>query len=270
MPIRVECPSCGKGVKAPSKYAGKVAKCPGCGGQISIPCIAPPAPPKPPAVPLPRAVVPPAVALTTEVLPAAVPCPFCAEPILPQAKKCKHCGEFMNEEDRPRQSTPPPAAPAPSTVVMVEAPARSTSTPEQELIKVRPAVFRNSPGGYSLLWSILVIGFGATRENPDAWVWAIPLFALFFIIIQHLKALTTTLSITTTRSKLRNGLLSKRTREVRHSDVRLLQVDQTIGQRLMGVGALSVASAAHGGVEIKVSGIKDPEHIKETIDGFRA
>ena len=29
MSIRVECLQCGRGVKAPSKYAGKIGKCPG-------------------------------------------------------------------------------------------------------------------------------------------------------------------------------------------------------------------------------------------------
>ncbi len=37
MSIRVECPACGKGIKAPDKYAGKTAKCPDCKGKIHIP-----------------------------------------------------------------------------------------------------------------------------------------------------------------------------------------------------------------------------------------
>ena len=29
-------------------------------------------------------------------------CPYCSEQILSTAKKCKHCGEFMNKKDRPK------------------------------------------------------------------------------------------------------------------------------------------------------------------------
>lgn len=37
MPIRVTCSNCKKGVTAPSKYAGRTVKCPGCGSELHIP-----------------------------------------------------------------------------------------------------------------------------------------------------------------------------------------------------------------------------------------
>lgn len=36
MPIKVTCSSCDKTINAPDKYAGKKAKCPGCGERILI------------------------------------------------------------------------------------------------------------------------------------------------------------------------------------------------------------------------------------------
>jgi hypothetical protein len=38
---------------------------------------------------------------------ATKPCPFCAETILADAKKCKHCGEFLDETIRPKTTLPP-------------------------------------------------------------------------------------------------------------------------------------------------------------------
>lgn len=35
---------------------------------------------------------------------STAPCPFCAEQILPTAKKCKHCGEWLDTRARPQGS----------------------------------------------------------------------------------------------------------------------------------------------------------------------
>jgi len=256
MPIRVVCPACSKGIKAPSKYAGKEARCPGCGGKIEIPAI------KKQNVTLPG---PGRPARSGELIPASVSCPFCSEPILPQAKKCKHCGEFLDESARPTSAAP--SDPTPLAV------ANTAQTPgpskEQDLLLVRPKFFRNEPASISLLVCLGLLGTGVAGAGDMAWVWSIPAFVTAVLVIKFLKCLTTSLKITTKRSVLRLGILSKRTREVRHSDVRLLQVDQSFFQRLMGVGSISLASAGHGEVEIKVGGIRNPNHIKETIDGYR-
>ncbi|NOZ40816.1 MAG: PH domain-containing protein [Planctomycetes bacterium] len=222
MPIRVKCPSCGRGIKAPSKYAGKIAKCPGCGNKLQVPI--PSAKEKPP----------------TTVEPTTSPA---APPVAPVA-----------------------VVPAPGTVVQQAAMAK-----EQDLLKINPAMLRTRPVativlGFAILFTLLV---SATNTSETPQLWLIPLILSLLFVVWFLESKTTSLTITTKRSILRKGILSKRTREVRHSDVRLLQVDQSLFQRLMKVGTVSIASAGHGEVEIAVSGIKDPEHIKETIDGYR-
>jgi len=100
MPIRVICPGCLKGINAPDKYAGHVAKCPGCGTPIKVPF----AEPATGSLELmsesaPRTPSPPPVKRSK-------PCPYCGEQILASAKKCKHCGEFLDDSLRPPQPTP--------------------------------------------------------------------------------------------------------------------------------------------------------------------
>ena len=43
-------------------------------------------------------------------------CPFCAEVILAAARKCKHCGEFLDEAARPPKATKRPRRPEPAPV----------------------------------------------------------------------------------------------------------------------------------------------------------
>ena len=132
MPIPVECPNCGKVVRAPDSAAGKRGKCPQCATVIDIPFAAPEAPAAP-AAPTPKkkpAPVPPPVddddvydaeeasddgddEGVFEAAPAKKksaknseevgdedrrPCPACGEMIRSTAKKCRYCDEVFDKK----------------------------------------------------------------------------------------------------------------------------------------------------------------------------
>ena len=80
--IPVKCPHCEKAVLANDSYAGRTIKCAGCGHWITVPGAS--------------ASVPDAQKDTKA-------CPFCGEQILAVAKKCKHCGEFLDDSIRAAQ-----------------------------------------------------------------------------------------------------------------------------------------------------------------------
>ena len=65
------------------------------------------------------------------------------------------------------------------------------------------------------------------------------------------------------------GLFAKFSKEIRHSDVRMLVVRQSFLQRLFGVGGIDVSSAASDESDIRISGIAHPEKVKEVIDSLR-
>ena len=80
--IIFDCPECGHNLEVDEKGAGMTVPCPECTKPITIPF--------------------PAIAhasINTK------PCPFCGELILTVAKKCKHCGEFLNMT-QPRPALP--------------------------------------------------------------------------------------------------------------------------------------------------------------------
>jgi hypothetical protein len=140
MSIPVRC-TCGYSADVPDSFAGKRGKCKRCGEFIRIPALRPesrdivvdteepaaygaasrtpdlpavvavPAPASYPS-PAPRAPAPVPTRPNDDIAgkgPVPVLCPFCAEPIQARAKKCKHCGEYLDPVLRAKHS--PPAQP---------------------------------------------------------------------------------------------------------------------------------------------------------------
>lgn len=76
--IRVVCPGCGKGIKAPESMEEEEAKCPGCDTSVVIKQQASPTEPA-----------------TKAVDAKQKPCPHCREMIKEEATRCKHCHGFI-------------------------------------------------------------------------------------------------------------------------------------------------------------------------------
>ncbi len=90
--------------------------------------------------------------------------------------------------------------------------------------------------------------------------------ALIILIPWWLSCLCTRLTITDERVTLRRGILSKSEIEIRLQNVRMVTVHQSFFDRLLGVGRIQVTSAGTAGIEISVSGLRNPEKAKEAIN----
>ena len=84
-----------------------------------------------------------------------------------------------------------------------------------------------------------------------------------------IKVLGTKLTVTNERTMVRRGILSRHTNEVWHDNVRNVQVYQSLMQRIFGVGQVQISSAGQGAIEIDVSGMPDPQRIREIINQNR-
>jgi len=119
--IAFVCPKCQQHLESSPDLAGQLLDCPGCGQPIEVPYPKKPTPPVPPThrpSPAPRAPTPPPTVSTspsdrTLASPPTKACPFCGEAILSNAKKCKHCGEFL---DGTHAKTTTDLAPSSNTV----------------------------------------------------------------------------------------------------------------------------------------------------------
>ncbi len=127
------------------------------------------------------------------------------------------------------------------------------SESEGTLVEINPVMFRSNPLGF-ILSVILIAAAGA---------------GLVILAIWWLKTKTAMLTVTNKRTIQRTGLIAKRTTEVVHRDVRNIQIEQSVFQRLFGVGSIGISSAGQSGIEIQFTGVRDPDGIKALIDRYR-
>ena len=125
-------------------------------------------------------------------------------------------------------------------------------TDERVLWAGRPAMFRNSPGAFTLAVLLVPLGIG-----------------LVILLIWWLKCLATSWTVTPHRTVSRHGLLSKSTTELRHTDVRAIHVQQSFFQRLMGTGTIRLSSASSDDYEIEMSGVAKPEEVADLLRGLQ-
>jgi len=187
VPVRVKRPECGQSVQAPSRYQGKKIKCPGCKEPFVVPSApssgSPSSEPKQQSLPpVPPPPVPPLLPpkdfessssddpAKAEGRVDMVACPFCAESIKAAAKKCKHCGEFLDGQS----PTPPTHASTVSNEFREE-------TEQEELRKKRssiPKVILYSSSGSLVLFLLIIFFVGSDDDASDA----IPGFLIISLI----------------------------------------------------------------------------------------
>ena len=123
---------------------------------------------------------------------------------------------------------------------------------EVTLYEEHPSMFRNQPVWFVITCILCLVGVG-----------------LIIFLFWWLKCKGTTLTVTSDRTRLRRGLLSKSVTEVWHQDVRNVQLNQSFFQRIFDVGYLGISSAGQSGLEISVTGMPNPDYVKELIDSHR-
>ena len=67
------------------------------------------------------------------------------------------------------------------------------------------------------------------------------------------------------REESRYGWLASRRREMELADVRSIEVDRSLSQRMLGLGNVSIASSASADFMIRLWDVPDPERIAEIL-----
>lgn len=123
--------------------------------------------------------------------------------------------------------------------------------PEEVLFSANPSMFKGDPVKFIL--SVILF----------------PLGGFVVLMIWWVQCKGQTISVSTQRTIVRDGLLSKGTSEVLHEHVRNVQIRQGAIQRIFGTGTIAISSSGQSDMEIVFVGLVDPESVKAIIDKHR-
>jgi uncharacterized membrane protein YdbT with pleckstrin-like domain len=98
------------------------------------------------------------------------------------------------------------------------------------------------------------------RFAPIAWAGAAALILLAFVARR-----ATSWSLSSERLIERRGIFFTRQRQLELVDIRSVEIDRRFLQKLMGIGDVTVASAASADFAIRMTSVHDPERTAETI-----
>lgn len=156
-------------------------------------------------------------------------CPECQQQVSTDAHTCPHCG-FPIAEKLAHQAVADAGGAA--------------AQPLEPLAEVRPSWW-----GY--FWYFFFF-------------WAIipPIVAIF-------RRNATLLQVFPDRIRLTRGLLSKCYRDYKPRDIRSIDIDQSLLQRMVSIGDLSISTAATSEASEQMKSIPDPQAVRDLILGQR-
>ena len=97
-----------------------------------------------------------------------------------------------------------------------------------------------------LLAAIGIAGYLLAIHNQDDRMWALlalPALAALYLMIRHIRRRMVKLTILDDRLRYEAGFLSKTTRTMELTKIQDVRVDQTVGQRMLNIGNLSLETA---------------------------
>ncbi|MGD0116522.1 MAG: PH domain-containing protein [Candidatus Binatus sp.] len=168
-------------------------------------------------------------------------CPQCGNETQQGAAFCSRCGTRM-------------FAPKPSAVR------------EYALAQFRPALWYYANG---FLVGGVLIAFGGRllyiKFQPIQAAFAIIGVGALTFLVTMIRARSLNWSLTSDRLIEKRGIVASRRREMELADIRSVEVDQRVFQRMFGLGNVTIASAASADYAIRLNDIYDPDNAAETI-----
>jgi hypothetical protein len=133
-------------------------------------------------------------------------------------------------------------------------------------ITVHPTMKFVNAGYVAILVAIAAGTWAWFQYGPQdpAWVPLLFLALLLWPASRHLRRLSVRLTVSTDKLRYQTGLLGRSTRTIQLVKVQDVRVDQSLLQRIFGVGSLSIETAGEAS-RLTVHDIENPQSLADEI-----
>jgi uncharacterized membrane protein YdbT with pleckstrin-like domain len=135
---------------------------------------------------------------------------------------------------------------------------------EYSLVRIFPSWWRFSA---NFIFAALLFAASIGLVTKSQQVPAAAALGLSFVVamVAIFRRRSTSWSITSERLIEYRGILFRRRREVELADIRSVEVNRRLIQRMLGLGNVLVASAASADFMIKLEDVVNPDEVAETL-----
>ena len=247
--LQFPCDHCTKPLRIDDALAGKKAVCPYCRAVIAVPHLA-------------AAADGPSVSQ--------------AEPDDGLLQTAQESAAFAKRR-RSKAATTGDAADGTSNIDPTDAAnLADNSSEEQDVFVVHPAWFVSRPGhaAIAVLAILAGLGFGLGglfTANPilPGVGGALIVLGAGFLGYWYIHSRLTTVTVTTKKLIIAQGLFTRDTLDVPLHEIQDIRLTQSLHERLLGTGRLSISNSSQSDDEVELENIPNPQSLKKAIDKAR-
>lgn len=111
---------------------------------------------------------------------------------------------------------------------------------------------------------VLVVYLMVTQGDHLKWLLAIPILLGLFTALRWAVKSSTRLTVADGRLRYQSGITSKTTRTLELARIQDVTVTQSVGDRMLGLGAITIVTASDSG-SITMEQIDQPQRVAEQI-----